>query len=240
MIIYTKYSKNEKISSKNEKVDCTYVPIEQTCPNSCPMKKDKSCYASVGYVGIHEKRTSEKSDDLTALDIAKEEAAEIIKNIDSKSKFLRLHISGDSSTKTGTKILAKAANKWIGNSNRIVWTYTHAWKKIPKDYWGKISVLASVDNTYEAKQAFYSKYTPAIIVDKFEGKKAFIKDDVKFIPCPAQTHDNISCASCKLCLNSDKLFALKTGIAFEAHGATKTKIKKRLNIINGNSIQQNK
>lgn len=237
MIIYTKYSKNSKLSSNKEKVDCTYAPIEETCPDSCTMKKDKTCYASLGFVGIHEKRTSKESKKMSAIDLAKEEANLIVDNINSKSKFLRLHISGDSITKTGTKILAKASNKWIGNSDRKVWTYTHAWKKIPRDYWGEVSVLASVESNEQAKEAFQLRYVPAIIVDKFESSKAFKMNGMKFIPCPAQTHDNVSCASCKLCLNSDKLFVLNTGIAFEAHGATKEKIKRKLNVLNGNNLQ---
>lgn len=235
MVIYTKNSKNNKLSN-NLKVDCTYVSIEKTCPDSCPMKADKSCYASIGFVGIHEKRATEASKDLSAFELAKEEAKKIVENSDTKSKYLRLHVSGDSSTKGGTKLLAKSVDHWISKTNGKVWTYTHAWKKIPKSYWGNISILASVDSVEEANEAYKNNYVPAIIVPKFESKKSFkIKNsDIKFIPCPAQTHEEISCTNCKLCFDSNKLYSLKAGIAFEAHGPTKEKIKRRLNVINGN------
>jgi hypothetical protein len=237
LVIYSQNSKNSKLSNNDLKVDCTYTSIEKTCPSSCPMKKDKSCYASIGFVGIHEKRSTKASENLSAFDLAKEEADLIIKNSDTKSKFLRLHVSGDSITKKGTKFLAKASDFWMSKTNGKVWTYTHAWKEIPKSYWGKISVLASVDSVKEANEAYKKNYVPAIIVSKFESKKSFkLKNsDIKFIPCPAQTHENISCASCKLCFDSNKLYNLKTGIAFEAHGPTKEKIKRRLNLLNGNA-----
>ena len=59
-MIYVQKSKNAKLT-KDIQVDCTYAPIEQTCPNSCAMKKDKSCYASIGFVGIHNARAIEKA-----------------------------------------------------------------------------------------------------------------------------------------------------------------------------------
>jgi len=233
LVIYTKNSKNSKLSNKNYKVDCTYTSIEKTCPSSCPMKKDKSCYASLGFVGIHEKRSTKESKNKTAFDLAKEEANKIIENSNTNSKYLRLHVSGDSVTKKGTELLAKACDFWISKTNGKVWTYTHSWKKIERKRWGNISVLASIDSNKEIDNAFKLGYVPAIIVDKFESKKSFKINNTKFIPCPAQTHENISCADCKLCFNSDKLLSLKTGIAFEAHGATKEKIKRRLKVLNG-------
>lgn len=236
MVIYTKYSKNSKLSKK-EKVDCTYVSIEKTCPNSCPMKKDRTCYASIGFVGIHEKRSTKYSKKLTPYMLAGQEAKKIIKNSNTKSKFLRLHVSGDSITKKGTELIADACELWINKTKGKVWSYTHAWEKVSRSKWGKVSILASVDTIDQANKAFELKYTPAIIVPKFESKKAFYLkgSDIKWIPCPAQTHEEISCTDCKLCLNSDKLLSLKCGIAFEAHGVTKEKIKRRLNVINGNS-----
>lgn len=228
-MIYVTNSKNSKLT-KEKKVDCTYAPIEQTCPNSCSMKKDNLCYAAIGFVGIHNQRAIKKAKKLSKVEIAKFEAKEILKNINTQSKLLRLHVSGDSETKTGTKILSKASEKWIDNTNGRVWTYTHAWKNVPRSYWGKVSVLASVDSLDDIPKARKMGYAPAIIVDKFESDKAFKIGNTKYIPCPSQTRD-VSCSDCNLCMNADRLFKDNFGIAFAAHGATKEKIKKRLKII---------
>lgn len=228
-MIYVVNSKNSKLTN-DKQVDCTYAPIEKTCPNSCPMKQDKSCYASVGFVGIHNKRAMDKSKNLSKVEIAKKEAEEIIKNINTDAKLLRLHVSGDSDTKTGTKALAQASKLWIEATDGKVWTYTHAWKKVPRIYWGDVSVLASIDKATEDKEARKQGYAPAIIVDKFESPKAFKINNTKYIPCPSQTHD-VSCSDCNLCMNSNRLFENNFGIAFEAHGSTKEKIKRRLKLL---------
>lgn len=228
-MIYVTNSKNSKLTN-SEQVDCTYAPIEKTCPDSCEMKKDKSCYAAIGFVGIHNKRSMDLSKNLTKIQIAEQEAKQIIKNSNTNAKYLRIHVSGDSQTKTGTKLLAKAADVWIENTNGHVWTYTHAWKNVPKSYWGNVSVLASIDKSSDAKLARKAGYAPAIIVSKFDSPKMFKLDGVKYIPCPSQTKD-ITCVDCKLCFNSNRLFDGNFGIAFEAHGATKEKIKRRLKLI---------
>lgn len=232
-MIYVRNSKNSKLTKKKI-VDCTYAPIEQTCPNSCPMKKDKSCYASIGFVGIHNQRAIKKAKKLSSTEIAKKEAKEILKNLDTKAKLLRLHVSGDCNTKTGAKELAKASKLWIESTEGKVWTYTHAWKSIPRSYWGLISVLASIDNIDQAKEARGQGYATAIIVDKFDSDKSFKLGGIKYIPCPAQTRD-VSCSDCNLCMNADRLFKDNFGIAFAAHGSTKEKIKKRLKLYEGNS-----
>ena len=202
-------------NSKLGNVSSTYASIDSSCPNTCALK-NKGCYAQLSFVGIHTSKLN--SANLNSSTVARQEANLIKNAIENKKNIrpLRLHVAGDCRTAFAAKTVSDAAKNW----NNPVWTYTHAWKTVSRSTWGKkISVLASVDNLLEIKQAFRKGYAPAVIVSKFpNGKKAFFNDGYKFIPCPNQTHENITCETCKLCWNDNKLKQLKAVIAFEAHG----------------------
>lgn len=229
MILYIENSKNSKIG----KIDATYAPIEQTCPDTCQLK-DNGCFASLSFVGIHNTRIEKLSIGTPKVALAKEEADLIKLHADSKtkSKYLRIHVSGDSTTITGTKLLAKAANSWIKNEDERVYTYTHAWNKVERKHWGNISCLASVDSEDQISKAKLNGYAVAIVVPEFTSKKAYLSTDkrTKFVPCPNQTV-GVSCEQCKLCFNDEYLINNNVGIAFAAHGVKKNNIKRRLNVI---------
>ena len=72
-------------------------------------------------------------------------------------------------------------------------------------------------------------YAPALVVaaHPLDGR-AYQSNGVRWIPCPAQTRDNVTCVSCRLCFDADALFARRAGIAFEAHGARRKIIAKRI------------
>lgn len=225
-VTFVEKSQNGKLG----KVAATYASIEATCPSSCKLK-NAGCYAQLGFVGIQNARLTRAKRSYTPTEIAKIEADLIDKSFNRKSipgTVLRLHVSGDVTTKTGVKFLASASSRYQKRGGGKVWTYSHAWKKLPRKHWGNISVLASVDSIQEAKEAIAAGYAPAMAVPKFQSEKAYEIDGIKFIPCPAQTKDDVTCSSCKLCMKSDFLEASKAGILFEAHGSSKNKIKLRV------------
>lgn len=225
---YVENSKNVKLGSN---VDVTYTSIKHSCPSSCKLK-NQGCYAQVGNVGIHSKKLEEGT--ATPLQVAKEEA-EAIKNSHKGKQifgnFLRLHVSGDARTRPAVSVLVQAVRTWQARGGALAWTYTHAWRAVPRETWKQISTLASIDNFSEASEAKAQGYVPAIVVSHFENDKSFIKNDTKWIPCPAQTKETVTCSSCKLCLNDKKLKQINAGIAFSAHGVLKNKIIKRLNVL---------
>lgn len=234
--IFVLDSKNVKLGGikSKKKVAATYASIDSTCPNSCESLKDGSCYAMWGNVGIQTKRLNKKK--VSPLEAAKHEKRVILDAIKSNNKSiinrdLRLHVSGDSRTIKGTRIIASAAKAYIKAGGGNVWSYTHAWQKVKRNNWGVVSTLASVDNKSQIKKARKQGYTPAIVVPQFPNEnKLFELNGVKFIPCPAQTGD-YGCADCRLCMNDQRLFRKNYGIAFEAHGVRKEKMKRRLNVI---------
>ena len=228
LALYIYNSKDRKIGKG---VDATYASISKTCPNTCA-QKNSGCYASLGPTGIHVNRLDSGLEETTynTLDLAKAEA-ELISNAykDKKptgKKLLRIHVSGDSRTIKGSKLINSAVGEWKNNGGHIAWTYTHAWKNVPRKVWNNVSVLASVDKIEDIDNARKQGYAPAIIVSKFDGKKLFSIEgtDTKFIPCPYETH-GVTCDKCKLCMKADFLFKNNKGIAFKAHGAQKKKLK---------------
>ena len=234
--IYVSDSGNTKLSG-SKSVDTTYASIKASCPNSCPLKDGKACYAEVGYVGFVTHRLDKASSNLSALDVAREEARAIDNSYKGKSvpvgRDLRIHTAGDSRTVKGTKLINNAIARWKRRGGGIAWSYTHAWKNIKRSLWSNVSILASVSNIKEAKEARERGYAPAIIVAEFESDKAFKLDgsDTKWVPCPAQTKENVGCVDCRLCLRSDFLYEKNVGIAFAAHGVKKNDLKKRLTVI---------
>lgn len=210
-------------SSANRKIGniaCTYLPIQKTCPETCTLK-DNGCYAQVGYVGFHMRRLETKTSSMKAYDIIRKEAREIMSlGPSANGKPLRLHISGDAKTTKTANLLREASKKWNGK----VFTYTHAWRTVPRNAWGNISVLASVENLSQAKEAIDHGYTPAVTVSHHPvNGKAYQKDGVKVIPCPQQTKA-VTCNKCKLCMNDSMLYQQNAVIAFAAHGLRKKRI----------------
>lgn len=203
-------SQNAKIGN----IAATYLPIKSTCPTTCKLK-DNGCYAQLGNVGFQVRRLERVTEGKKAYDIIRAEAREITaKGKLANGKTLRMHVSGDCRTAKSAKLLAKAATYWNGK----VYTYTHAWRSIPKESWGSISVLASCESIEDAKDALKAGYAPSIVVDKHVGERAYMQDGVKVIPCPSQTR-GITCDKCNLCMNDRVLIEQGAAIGFAAHGA---------------------
>lgn len=223
-VILVEKSQNKKLG---DNVATTYASIKGTCPDSCELK-NKTCYAETGFVGMHVARLDKKVGKYNATAIARLEAI-LIDNSFRGAKIknatpLRLHVAGDVRTRKGVTYLANAAKRYLARGGGKVWTYSHAWRNLPRKLWGQISVLASVDSVEQANEAVTAGYAPAIVVDKFPSDKAFKLDgsDTKWIPCPEMTFGT-PCADCGLCLNVEKLENQNAGIAFAVHGSRKHK-----------------
>ena len=209
-------------NSKTGPVSVTYAPI-QSCPKSCPFL-DSGCYAQQGHCGIHLNRLNKAAEAegfVRPIDIAKKEAEAISKL--KGDKPLRLHIVGDCRTSQAAQIVAKAAAEYTAKHGQLVWTYTHAWKEVPRDKWGSISVLASCETINEAKQAMKRGYAASIVRLK-EFKRPFAWEDVILMPCLEMTK-GIKCDKCKLCLNDQRLIEKEKVICFFPHGTKENQAK---------------
>jgi hypothetical protein len=227
LAIATPLSGNEKTG----KIAATHVGTDRTC-HSCPLK-EAGCYYRTGFrtrpldARMNEAARVQKAS-LTR--IARAEARAIDGLLTSgrvQDRPLRIHVGGDTPTAEGARIIAAAARRFSERVKGPAYTYTHSWRTVPRSAWKGVSVLASIESTADGRRAIRRGYAPAVVVERFEGPKAFERDGIKWIPCPAQTRDDVSCDSCRLCMDADALRDRGAGIAFAAHG-TATKAAKAI------------
>jgi hypothetical protein len=130
---------------------------------------------------------------------------------------LRLHVVGDCRTRTAARIVAQAAERYRRRAGRPVWTYTHAWRAVPRADWGCVSVLASCETPAQAAEAMEAGYAVALLVADFPSEAAFAHAGLRVIPCPEQTRGT-TCRDCRLCWDDRRLHAAGLVIGFRAHG----------------------
>lgn len=225
-------------NTKTGRMAVTYASIDASCPSTCKLR-DAGCYAQTGYVGITTDRLNASGGALRPRDVARQEARLIRESfkggpipwLDGAPRMLRLHVAGDARTNEAARILARAADDWLKRGGGMVYTYTHAWRTVDRSSWGPVSVLASVDNLSEAREALERGYAPASVVLEHTSDRAQRDaSGVRWIPCPSQTR-GVTCADCHLCAHADTLHNGKSGVAFAVHGAQKGKAKHRLEVV---------
>jgi hypothetical protein len=232
--IYVSDSGNTKIMG-TKKVDATYVSIKASCPKDCPLMGE-GCYAQLSYVGMTTVRLDDEAAGFSPLQAARSEARCIDECYKGGAvptgRDMRLHVAGDSRTLAGTRIINNAIKRWKKRGGGACWSYTHAWKNVPRQEWNNVSILASVSNVEEVSLAREQGYAPAIVVSEHVSDKAYLLkgSDVKWIPCPAQTRD-VGCSDCRLCFDANRLFDGNFGIAFAVHGSKKEKMKRHLTVL---------
>ena len=214
----------------------TYVSIDATCSNACAFK-EAGCYVRSGFTGSVARKLDGAARGRTSLEVIREE----VRLIDGAfrrgvpqdgargGRDLRLHVGGDVKAVTGARLLAEAARRWLDRGGGAVWTFTHAWREIPRRAWGPaISVLASVERPEDIEAARKRGYAAAIVVPEFPSKKAFVLpgSTARIIPCPAETMGT-TCVECRLCLDRD-LLGMHAAIAFEAHGPGAKAVREQL------------
>jgi ParB-like chromosome segregation protein Spo0J len=212
-------------------VASTLVSIQATCPSFCAFKGSPTepggCYADAGFTRIAMQKLDAAAWGCSSVDVIREEARQIDDAFDGGpvpqdgargGRDLRLHVGGDVDSAEGARVLARAARRWRARGGGAVWTYTHAWKDVPRSAWGEaITVLASVEKVDEIEKAQKRGYACAVVVEEFPaGDKAWTVGRTRIVPCPAETRGT-TCAECRLCLDRD-LHAQRTAVAFKLHG----------------------
>lgn len=215
-------------------VSATDLPISATCPESCVFKEAPGvpggCYASSGFSVIKIRQLEAAAKGFTSLELVKEEARQIDRAFGGRripqdgargGRDLRLHVAGDVQVPEEAAVLGAAATRWKQRGGGLIWSFTHAWREVPRSAWGPdISVLASVEHARDFLLARKQGYAAAIVVEDFKnGDRAYRLPgarSTKVIPCPAETR-SATCASCRLCL-TNTLFKTSTAIAFKIHG----------------------
>lgn len=190
---------------------------QESCPDECVFRDGGGCYAETGRQGMFVTRPlNEHATEVgaTALDVAAEEA-DAIDDIDVVlGRPLRLHTVGDCATDWAARMVSRAAERYMERGGGPVWTYTHGWRNVARESWGRVSVIASCETAAEIHEARKRHYAAALVVEEFQGRRAYEVGGEKIIPCPAQTSHR-TCTECRLCFDDSRLPAT---IGFELHG----------------------
>jgi hypothetical protein len=213
-------------NSKIGKAATTYA-AQDSCPTSCPFFDGGGCYAEQGTVGMFVTAPLNAAAKLSQVPPTPESVAQWEANAIDGLKVkagrpLRIHTVGDCKTAPAAELVAGAAERYVAREGGPAWTYTHAWRVVPREAWGDVNVLASCETAAEVKAAHKRGYATALVVDEFPSHRRFDKDGASVVPCPAQTKEDVDCAKCRLCMNAERLHKTETTIGFAVHGTALT------------------
>lgn len=200
-----------------------------TCPDSCSWK-ETGCYAKYSYLGIHWRKVRGRG-----MQWAKfcKEIAKLPENI-----LWRYATAGDLPGFNEKVDMPRLMRLVEANKGKRGFTYTHKdvlknienRKAVRKANKKGFTINLSADNLNHADKLKALRCGPVAVVlpSDYDGELRTPKGH-KLVVCPAQTHDKITCESCKLCAIPTR----KSIVSFLAHGtAAKTVSKKaRLNIV---------
>lgn len=223
----------------------TTAPIAQSCPRSCPFfakakgSAMRPCYADTGFTRFGVQRLERLAERMTPEQVAVEEAmaldsvfADGIPQDGARGgRDLRVHVAGDCRTEAAARILADAITRWKRRGGGSAWTYTHAWRDVPRAAWGPdIAVHASCETMQEVADAHRRGYGAVLVVERHDGPHATKRDGFRILPCVAETHDDATCASCRICLDPERLHRQRLVVAFEAHGGGAKEVRRRIRL----------
>ncbi|WP_438033733.1 DUF7227 family protein [Sorangium sp. So ce204] len=218
-------------------VPTTDVAIAVTCSDACAFKSG-GCFARAGFARFKARELDAAARSLTADQVIAEEVRLIDAAFNNRrapedgapgGRDLRLHVGGDVGSALVAQLLAGAARRWRDRGGSAVWSFTHAWREVPREAWGSISVLASVEQPEDVEVARAVGYAATIVVDEFPSDEAFSlpASNAKIVSCSAEARGK-TCVECRLCLDADKLARRNLAVAFEAHGPTPRSVHEAL------------
>jgi hypothetical protein len=221
--------------SGNRKIGdaATTYAAQVSCPRSCPFFDGGGCYAESGRLGVHTNRLNEAAaaEGVDAIQVALHEALAIAGMEVVLGRPMRLHTVGDCASDLAARIVSRAAEAYMDAGGGPVWTYTHAWREVERESWGRVSVLASCETAEDVALARERGYAPSIVVEEFADRRLYSqknadllqKDELRILPCPAQTRERVTCSSCRLCMDDAGILARGYAIGFELHGTPFTR-----------------
>lgn len=223
-------SANAKLGSG---VSATYVS-QSTCPASCPLQ-GAGCYAEHGGpLGYTTRQRNAAGADTGPLELLQREA-DGIDGLPARRGLLRVHVVGDVLNAAGAAIIAGAMQRYDRRGGTS-WTYTHAWREVPRAVWGAANVLASCESPQDVRDAHAAGYAAALVVESYPTPRAYDLDGLTVIPCPweAGTGGNgagegdkgATCRDCGLCTRVPFLEASGRVIAFAAHGSKRATVQR--------------
>lgn len=218
------------LKSGNRKVGA--IPVSTTeaasCPDACPMK-GTDCYARFGPLGMHWAKVLAGARgnvwSLFCAAVSKFAAGQLWRH--NQAGDLPQNSKGKIH-KTKCRQLSRASRHTNG------WTYTHY---DPTDEHNRqaiqemnsvdgMTVNLSADSIEQADQYYAMGIAPVTVVLPKSAKHMGNRTPAGHVisVCPAQTQENVSCETCKLCQKRDR----KAIVGFLAHGPASKRLSQSL------------
>lgn len=196
----------------------TSTSERSSCPTTCPFY-DKGCYAKSGPQALHWRKVSN-----TERGVDWSEFVTLVRKI-ARGQIWRHNVSGDLPHNDGNIDYLKLRQLIDANKGRRGFTYSHHVLNehniicLQNANMMGFTVNASCESVDDADRVMTEYNIPAVAVVNSEKTDRFYKtaSGRKVITCPATIHENVTCATCGLCQQSDREFV----IAFPAHGTAK-------------------
>lgn len=204
---------------------------EETCPDVCPFKASKMCYAKSGPLALHWNKVS---NGVYNADLSWSTFLTKIKAL----RFGQLwrHNQAGDLPGVNEEIDTEKLNELVeANKGKKGFTYTHkpvennpknaeAVKNANKN---GFTVNLSANNLEHADELLAMNIGPVCsVVPINQTKNTVTPKGTKVVICPAAVRENVSCSTCKLCAHSERKYV----IGFPAHGTKKKVMDKFVSV----------
>lgn len=206
-------------------ISATYRTAD-TCPDSCPFKASKICYA-------HDVTNPRQP---TAFQVAERlgiedtnEALDPIRDNAPYKGLVRHLVSGDVSSENEQGEVdddyIEAANKLHEDRPDLEgYGYTHDWERIDPTSVKGWTLNASTETPEQAAEAIRRGWNVVIESPEDQDLSGQVIEGQKVQTCPNQLYHNVGCADCKLCLGKQNKI-----IQFLAHGRNQRRVSEAIN-----------
>ena len=207
-------------NAKTGDIPVTYramTTCEPTCP-FLPTGEIGGCYGTGRIFGMAAKYAALVSVDSLRAKLAKRAPS---------ARFMRDRVVGDIVTDDGAidhgyiATMAAIARE----VDLIPFGYTHAWRRFTGDDVARVRstgyvMNASCESRDDVREAVALGMPTVIASDIVEEGETFTRPDgvtLRIVTCPAQTRDDVTCASCGLCARGDR----RAIVRFNIHGTAR-------------------
>lgn len=214
------YLKLVSDNSKTGPIPVSTMPRE-TCSDSCPLKGN-GCYGDNFPISLHWTKVSNGERGYSWKEYCKAISSFPAGQLWRHSQVGDLPGTGDAIDLVRLKRMVKA------NEGRKGFTYTHkpmTLDNIKAVFWANrkgFTINLSANSLAHADELLALGIAPVTTILPVESPdKVTTPGGATVIVCPAQSRDDITCASCGLCQVRDRTVV----IGFRAHGATRKKVQ---------------
>lgn len=209
------------LESKNQKTGPIPVTTSasDTCPDACPLKKN-GCYADAGPLGLHWRAVSDGRRGISWAELCETIAAL------PDGQLWRHNQAGDLPGQNG-EIDARELGELVrANIGRRGFTYTHKpmtpanahWVRAANE-WGFTINLSANDLAHADEMADTGVGPVVTLLPADMRENTFTPAGRRVVICPAETRDDVTCASCQLCSRANR----DCIVGFPAHGTSKAR-----------------